>query len=154
MNKFRKVVIMKKVFLTLAAIAALSGAGTSLAWSPFNLPPGNYRQTCNACTMMGHELNCMCQDRQGFPVNSSKYIPNRCNYVQNFNGHLRCTNYRHRHHHWHPYNYTRNFGAGPIWNNADAQQKCPSVCDSHHGRWTGTWNTVNFGRNSVCQCRV
>jgi len=40
--------------------------------------------------------------------------------------------------------------AGPIWNNMDAQGKCPRVCAP--GVWDGNWNTVVPGRNSVCSC--
>ena len=38
--------------------------------------------------------------------------------------------------------------AGPIWNNNDAQQKCPSVCSSL--RWNGQWTTTQQGVTSVC----
>ncbi|WP_454916883.1 mannan-binding protein [Xanthobacter sediminis] len=42
--------------------------------------------------------------------------------------------------------------AGPIWNNMDAQGKCPRVCGGP-GRWDGNWRTVAPGR-STCDCRV
>jgi Cysteine-rich secretory protein family/Mannan-binding protein len=38
--------------------------------------------------------------------------------------------------------------AGPIWNNNDAQQKCPSVCSGL--RWSGQWTTMQQGVMSVC----
>ena len=38
--------------------------------------------------------------------------------------------------------------AGPIWNNEDAQQKCPSVCSGL--RWNGQWATTQQGVMSVC----
>jgi hypothetical protein len=38
--------------------------------------------------------------------------------------------------------------AGPIWNNADAQTKCPTVCTSL--AWNGQWTTTVPGRMSVC----
>lgn len=38
--------------------------------------------------------------------------------------------------------------AGPIWNNADAQQKCPAVCGGL--RWNGQWTTTVPGQMSVC----
>lgn len=31
--------------------------------------------------------------------------------------------------------------AGPIWNNEDATVKCPIVCASYGGEWTGQWHT-------------
>ena len=42
--------------------------------------------------------------------------------------------------------------AGPIWNNDDAQRKCPAVCGGYRN-WDGNWRTVETGRNSVCTCR-
>lgn len=44
----------------------------------------------------------------------------------------------------------RQVEAGPLWNNADAQNKCPAVCGGT--RWTGTWFTTVPGRMSVCAC--
>ncbi|MCP4383896.1 MAG: lectin MVL [Hyphomicrobiales bacterium] len=46
-----------------------------------------------------------------------------------------------------------NYNAGPIWNNADAQTKCPPVCISHNQTWTGNWHTKVQGKMSVCQCK-
>lgn len=45
----------------------------------------------------------------------------------------------------------RNVDAGPIWNQADAEQKCPVVAYAVHGRWTGQWVTTEQGRMSVCE---
>lgn len=44
----------------------------------------------------------------------------------------------------------REISAGPIWNNWDAQNKCPNVCAP--GTWNGNWRTVQPGMNSVCSC--
>lgn len=44
----------------------------------------------------------------------------------------------------------RNVEAGPLWNNGDAQNKCPTVCGS--SRWTGHWFTTVPARMSVCVC--
>lgn len=38
--------------------------------------------------------------------------------------------------------------AGPIWNNADAQSKCPAVCAGL--LWNGQWTTTVPGQMSVC----
>lgn len=38
--------------------------------------------------------------------------------------------------------------AGPIWDNADAQAKCPSVCSAQE--WNGQWATTQWGVMSVC----
>jgi len=46
----------------------------------------------------------------------------------------------------------KDISAGPIWNNMDAQNKCPSVCARERGTWNGNWHTVVPGRNSVCSC--
>ena len=32
--------------------------------------------------------------------------------------------------------------AGPIWNQADAQEKAPKIAAAHQGTWTGNWKTV------------
>jgi Mannan-binding protein len=41
--------------------------------------------------------------------------------------------------------------AGPIWNQGDAERKCPSVCRSPE-RWNGQWRTTVPGKMSVCGC--
>jgi len=40
--------------------------------------------------------------------------------------------------------------AGPIWDNADAQRKCPNVCGAKG--WNGAWRTTVPGTESVCTC--
>jgi FtsP/CotA-like multicopper oxidase with cupredoxin domain len=43
--------------------------------------------------------------------------------------------------------------AGPIWNNADAQKKCPTVCSNKNGgTWNNQWKTTVPGKESVCGC--
>lgn len=44
----------------------------------------------------------------------------------------------------------RSVEAGPIWNQADAEAKCPRVCRPE--RWNGQWRTTDPGRMSVCSC--
>jgi hypothetical protein len=41
--------------------------------------------------------------------------------------------------------------AGPIWNQADAQRKCPQVAKANGGTWNGQWRTTVPGRMSVCE---
>ena len=41
--------------------------------------------------------------------------------------------------------------AGPIWNQRDAQNKCPRTCRKS-GAWTGHWWTTVPNKMSVCQC--
>lgn len=41
--------------------------------------------------------------------------------------------------------------AGPIWNNKDAENKCPEVCENKGG-WNGQWTTTEPGTESVCGC--
>lgn len=45
----------------------------------------------------------------------------------------------------------RNVNAGPIWNQQDAQVKCPVVAYAVGGRWTGGWRTTREGQMSVCE---
>lgn len=42
--------------------------------------------------------------------------------------------------------------AGPIWNNDDAQGKCPSTCGAYVSGWNGQWTTTVPGQMSVCGC--
>jgi hypothetical protein len=44
--------------------------------------------------------------------------------------------------------------AGPIWNQADAQRKCPEVAKANGGTWNGQWQTTVPGRMSVCELRL
>ena len=44
-----------------------------------------------------------------------------------------------------------NVSAGPIWNNGDAQTKCPTACGSG-SKWNGQWVTTQTGIESVCGC--
>lgn len=43
--------------------------------------------------------------------------------------------------------------AGPIWNDGDADTKCPSVCEARGASWTKQWRTTVPGQTSVCRCR-
>jgi len=52
-----------------------------------------------------------------------------------------------------PAGNSRNINAGPIWNQQDAQRKCPAVAASHGGEWTGQWRTTIQGKMSVCEIR-
>jgi FtsP/CotA-like multicopper oxidase with cupredoxin domain len=47
-----------------------------------------------------------------------------------------------------------NIQAGPIFNNDDAQQKCPQACTKTNAdlQWKGNWVTTNPGTMSVCNC--
>lgn len=41
--------------------------------------------------------------------------------------------------------------AGPIWNQTDANLKCPVAAIAVQGRWTGHWRTTRPGEASVCE---
>lgn len=43
---------------------------------------------------------------------------------------------------------------GPIWNQQDAERKCPKAARRAGGYWTGQWWTTKPGRMSVCQYKV
>jgi hypothetical protein len=43
--------------------------------------------------------------------------------------------------------------AGPIWDQADADKKCPSTCEKQGG-WNGQWWTTVQGAMSVCTCNA
>jgi len=40
--------------------------------------------------------------------------------------------------------------AGPIWNNNDAQVKCPVATARIGGIWNGGWRTTEWGKMSEC----
>lgn len=42
--------------------------------------------------------------------------------------------------------------AGPIWNNQDAQIKCPATCANVNLKWSSQWTTTVPGQMSVCGC--
>jgi hypothetical protein len=44
----------------------------------------------------------------------------------------------------------RDFQAGPIWNQQDAERKCPVVAYAVSGHWNGQWVTTREGEMSVC----
>ncbi|MEH6758083.1 MAG: mannan-binding lectin [Parasphingorhabdus sp.] len=52
-----------------------------------------------------------------------------------------------------PSQHTRDINAGPIWNQQDAEIKCPAVAASQSGKWTGQWRTTVQGKMSVCEIR-
>ncbi|MEI6430437.1 MAG: mannan-binding lectin [Pseudanabaena sp. ELA607] len=41
--------------------------------------------------------------------------------------------------------------AGPIWNNTDAQDKCPVAVQPYGVSWNGHWTTIVEGKMSVCK---
>lgn len=43
--------------------------------------------------------------------------------------------------------------AGPIWNQADAEVKCPRLANTERATWTGGWWTTQQGVMSVCELR-
>jgi hypothetical protein len=46
---------------------------------------------------------------------------------------------------------TRDVEAGPLWNQMDADRKCPRVARDAGGTWTGQWHTTIPGQMSVCE---
>jgi hypothetical protein len=42
---------------------------------------------------------------------------------------------------------------GPIWNQMDAERKCPEAARAKNASWTGQWWTTVPGRMSVCEIR-
>src|SRR5258708_4131587 len=48
---------------------------------------------------------------------------------------------------------TGGVNAGPIWNQQDAEKKCPTTCkNNNNASWNGQWNTTERGKMSVCSC--
>lgn len=42
--------------------------------------------------------------------------------------------------------------ADVIWDDNDARQKCPRLCDAKHLYWIGTWRKVGWMDQPVCAC--
>ena len=51
-----------------------------------------------------------------------------------------------------PVDQTWDVSAGPIFNNQEATQKCPGVCQAKQASWNGQWRTTVQVENSVCGC--
>lgn len=49
-----------------------------------------------------------------------------------------------------PVQRVRDVEAGPLFNQGEAERKCPAVCSP--ARWSGRWMTTVPGRMSVCGC--
>lgn len=48
----------------------------------------------------------------------------------------------------------KSIDAGPIWNQSDAEKKCPEIAAKNNGTWDGQWRTTVPGRMSVCEIRI
>lgn len=110
------------------------------------LPRGDYKNSCSNCRMKGNYLSCYCRNNYGAVVPAGTYVYRNCHSVRNFNGRLVCYQKPHRKH-------TLWMNAGPIWNDADAQVKCPNTCGRGNDMWTGQWKTVQLNVKSICECR-
>ena len=147
---------MKRILLTLTLL--LLGSTISLqalAQDPFDLPVGNYQQSCWGCTYNYRQLNCTCNDRNGRPHQTNLGVVRNCQFIQNINGQLTCTQLRHRYfrRHRHYTRHVRYYDAGTIVGNTDARAVCPGICYKHHLKWTGKWRKGSqFGFNAQCQC--
>jgi hypothetical protein len=138
---------MKKISLALVLLSFLGFS--SMAFS-HGLPAGNYKASCHRCSWnVRNVLRCTCQTANGFYRRTAIKVGRRCDYIQNENGNLTCTS-RARH----PYHRRSGkvvLSAGPIYNQGQANHRCPHVCRGYR-RWDGQWWTVRGGGNSVCEC--
>lgn len=53
-----------------------------------------------------------------------------------------------------PGSIVREANAGPIWDQAQANRKCPLVAANNKGQWTGNWRKVGENNMAVCQIRI
>lgn len=53
-----------------------------------------------------------------------------------------------------PLTHAKDINAGPIWNQSDAESKCPAVCTNAGPgwKWSGQWQTIQGSFTSVCGC--
>ncbi|CAA6813295.1 MAG: Unknown protein [uncultured Thiotrichaceae bacterium] len=49
---------------------------------------------------------------------------------------------------------TRNVAAGPIWDDRQAESKCPVIAANNEAKWTGNWTKTGPGNTSVCEISV
>ncbi len=49
---------------------------------------------------------------------------------------------------------TRNVAAGPIWDDRQAEDKCPVIAANNKAKWTGNWTKTGPGNTSVCEISV
>jgi hypothetical protein len=63
------------------------------------------------------------------------------------------------HHGWDPHGSDHRGGrgksveVGPIWNQMDADRKCPEAARKAGGTWTGQWRTTRPGQMSECDIK-
>jgi hypothetical protein len=145
--KFVKIVIA--VFISIVGLIFASAEAMPL-------PPGSYIRTCNSCFYNNGYLHCTCLNRNQVPVRSRLWKAQFCAGVKNVDGNLVChggylpnvPGYPR------PYHMKQTFSAGPIYNQGQANHRCPNVCArTSFPYWTGVWRTVAYGSNSVCECR-
>lgn len=152
MKKMRFLLSLGFCFLTILAHAEYKSA--------LVLPQGSYSETCTGCLLnYNNVLSCACADRQGIPHTTILPDVRSCAIIENNNGSLVCTSWKekryghdYRRHHYET--YTTDVQAGPIWNQSDAEQKCPAVCGNVRGEWSGQWTTIISGQASICECRL
>ena len=147
---------MYKKLLFSISLVLVSWLLINVAGAQFNLPPGNYQDSCYGCTVINGRLDCFCKDQDGFPQHTSIMVKQGVNILNN-DGQLQYAHHRHHHHRpWPSYKrgILRNIKAGSIWNQMDAENKCPNVCHHAGGKWTGQWHTTKWARQSVCECRL
>jgi len=53
-----------------------------------------------------------------------------------------------------PNTIVKDADAGPIWDQAQANTKCPLIARNNKGQWTGNWRKVGANNQSVCQIRI
>ena len=135
--------IISKILAALTIVVALlATVYAAPAW-----PNGNFNQTCKRCTFDGKVLSCKCQNDNGRNRWTSMRVGPRCMFVQNVNGNLTCTGKAGR-----PGRRRITRSAGPIFNQSQANHRCPRVCGRVNRSWNGQWWTVRNGSDSVCQC--
>jgi hypothetical protein len=127
---------------------------TAMIWQ--ELPQGNYQQSCFHCHISRYNrLKCVCKDSSGTPNRTSIDLIQQCRFIENTDGNLECTRFERNRPFPRFLPKRRDVPAGPIWNQRDAERKCPMVCGNvGYGQWSwnGSWNTVTMSQMSICQC--
>ncbi len=137
---------MKKTLITFSTIALSLAATVTLADNHW--PNGNFFRSCSPCSIHRDKLKCFCKTESGVKQDTKLKVPQNCLYVQNINGNLTCTAFRRHHKKYKTYTVDH----GPIWNQRDAQDKCPRWCHRSNGKWSGKWWGMKNIKRSACQC--
>lgn len=133
------------------AIALLIFAFTALTDTIATAASYSFAKSCTGITQQGSIIQAVCRARHGVMVRTEIDSAGCIGDISNNIGQLVCA----RAGSIAPggaVGFGREIEAGPIWNDGDANGKCPAVCGRAGLQWAGPWRTTVPGVMSVCTC--